>query len=202
MAKWQGATTHSAKFDFFKDWLADPDSLSSLVIEAEYEEMAEASDDSEWVELPLAELHRMFQTPEEKTFLETEVVGKQAGRPHPQDSTGQNKMMMMYWVFRLKKENEKNSKRVGHRMTATGEVPMNRAALSAVSDHMTCLGADFGGKAKGKSGSADPGKGPLKGKGAKGKGQEKGEPVPKKRAKKACAVLQIFASTLQLNAID
>ena len=131
----------------------------------------------------------MYQTPEEKSFLETEVVAKQLGRAHPQDSTGKNAMMRMYWVFRLKKENEKNCKRVGHRITATGEVPRNRAALSAVSDHMSCLGADFGGKAKGKAGASGANtqiKGGSKGKGGAGKGKDKGKAEEKKpRTKKA-----------------
>ena len=178
------------KVRVFQAFIQDPESLSSLTVEAEYEEMAEKSDESEWVELPLAELYRMYQTPEEKEFLETEVVGKQLGRTHPQDSTGENKMMKLYWVYRMKKDLERNSKRLGHRLRAIGEVPDNRAAINAIAEHMNFVGADFGGKSKGKSGLVTPPAGKAKGKGTKGKGGGKteNEPVQKKRAKKAGTV--------------
>ena len=189
LAKWQAASSQSAKFDFFRAFVQDPESLSSLTVEAEYEEMAEKSDESEWVELPLSELEKIFQSPEEKAFLQTEIVDKQLSRAHPQDSTGQNKTMRLYWMYRMKKDTEKNAKRVGHRMRATGEVPNNRAAINAVADHMNCAGADFGGKSTGKSASQNhvqPTKGKAKGKGAKGKDTEPPEkPQKTKRAKKA-----------------
>ena len=153
--------------------------MSSIVIEAEFEEMAKQEDTSQWKELPLHELRKLYVSDAAKQFLETNIVGKQRGRNHPQDPTGENEEMKLYWVFLESTDTTSNSKKVGHRLKASAAVPGNKAALSALGDGLITTAATFGkgsqeppvGEGKGKHGNKGKGKG--KGQGNKGKGKDK-----------------------------
>ena len=121
--------------------------MSSIVIEAEFEEMAKREDTSQWKELPLHELRKLYVSDEAKKFLETNIVGKQKGRNHPQDPYGENKEMKLYWMFQESTDVTSNSKKVGHRLKASAAVPANKAALSALGDGLTTVAAtSFHGK--------------------------------------------------------
>ena len=147
LQKYQAASSSAAKFDLLKAFILDPENMSSIVIETEYEEMAKREDTSQWKELPLHELRKLVVSDEAKHFLETNIVGKQPGRNHPQDPYGENKEMKLYWVFQESTDTTSNSKKVGHRLEATAAVPTNKAALSALGDGLTTVAAtSFHGK--------------------------------------------------------
>lgn len=157
--------------------MLDPQSLSSIEIEAHYTELAEKEDKSKWVELPLETLKKMYVTPEEKKFLETKVIAKQSGRNHPQDPDGTDPNMKLYWIFRENTDETGNKTSVGHSMTARGNVPQNKTAMTAIGDRLTAAGADFNSKGVGRS---DVNENSNKGNGnqrrtqkGKGKGKEK-----------------------------
>ena len=157
--------------------MLDPQSLSSIEIESYYTELAEKEDKSKWVELPLETLKKMYVTPEEKKFLETKVIAKQSGRNHPQDPDGTDPNMKLYWIFRENTDETGNKTSVGHSMTARGNVPHNKTAMTAIGDRLTAAGADFNSKGVGRSdvnenGSKGKDKDKRNGKG-KGKGKDK-----------------------------
>lgn len=131
--------------------MLDPQSLSSIEIEAHYTEIAEKEDKSKWVELPLETLKKMYVTPEEKKILETKVIAKQSGRNHPQDPDGTDPNMKLYWIFRENTDETGNKTSVGHSMTARGNVPHNKTAMTAIGDRHTAAGADFNSKGVGRS---------------------------------------------------
>lgn len=131
--------------------MLDPQSLSSIEIEAHYTEIAEKEDKSKWVELPLETLKKMYVTPEEKKILETKVIAKQSGRNHPQDPDGTDPNMKLYWIFRENTDETGNKTSVGHSMTARGNVPHNKTAMTAIGDRLTAAGADFNSKGVGRS---------------------------------------------------
>ena len=175
--KWQAASSQQAKFEFLRAFMLDPQNLSEITIEAQYVDMAEHDDSSCWVELPLETLRKQYTTPSEIKFLEEQVIAKQPGRAHPQDPSGENQDMRMYWVFRESTDVSRRKQAVGHSVKASGHVPQNRAAMTAVADSLAMRGADFGGKG-GTAEAHQSGKG--KGKGGKAKGKT-GEPPEKKR---------------------
>ena len=170
--KWQACHDQQSKFKFLQAFMLDPQCLGSIQIEAEYVNQAEHEDSSQWAELPLSTLRKQFTSPEEKAFLENQVVGKQSGREHPQDPS--NPEMRLYWIYRETTDTTKNLQRVGNRLSGKGNVPANKAAVQACVDGITGFASDFG---KGK-GAPEP---TVVGKG-KGKGKTKsGEPPEKKR---------------------
>ena len=175
--KWQAASSQQAKFEFLRAFMLDPQNLSEITIEAQYVDMAEHDDSSCWVELPLETLRKQYTTPSEIKFLEEQVIAKQPGRAHPQDPSGENQDMRMYWVFRESTDVSRRKQAVGHSVKASGHVPQNRAAMTAVADSLAMRGADFGGK----GGTAEAHQTHSgKGKGGKAKGKT-GEPPEKKR---------------------
>ena len=156
--------------------------MNSVEVEARYVELAQHDDSSCWKELPLSELRRMFVSEAEKAFLEREIVQKQTGRAHPQDATGRDAEMRLYWVFRENSDTTRNRREVGHELSVKASVPTNAAARAAVVDGLTAAAADFGGKGKGGHvGFADPvdhGKGGGN-KGKKGGGKNGTPKTPK-----------------------
>lgn len=148
--KYQSARTAAQKFELLRAFLLDPDQLSSLEIEAEYIEQAAHDDQSQWVELPLCQLRRLYSTPEEAHFLQTKIVDVQHGRNHPQDPHGENGEMKLYWVFREATDTLRNRRQIGHKLSARGEVPRNKAAVTSVGDGLVSIAAGFAGKGDGK----------------------------------------------------
>lgn len=182
LQKYQAASSSAAKFELLKAFILDPENMSTIVIETEYEDMAKREDTSQWKELPLHELRKLYVSDEAKQFLETNIVGKQPGRNHPQDPYGENKEMKLYWVFQESTDTTSNSKKVGHRLKATAAVPTNKAALSALGDGLTTVAAtSFHGKGSqerpggDETGGGKGGKGKTKTKTNKGEGKTKGE---------------------------
>lgn len=83
--------------------------------------------------------------------------------------------MKLYWVFQQNTDEKNNKTAVGHRMVASARVPVeNKAARTAMADHVVAKGASFGGK--GASTVTDVGKG-------KSKGKAKVKAAPKKSPK-------------------
>lgn len=108
LAKYQSARTSAQKFELLKAFTLD-ESMNSVHIETEYLELAMKDDNSQWVELPLSQIRTMYSNSEaEKRFVETNIVGQQNGRRHPQDPDGSQKEMRLYWVFRENSENIRN----------------------------------------------------------------------------------------------
>lgn len=151
-------------------------------MEAEYQEMAEKDDASSWVELPLASIRKMYQSEEEKRFLQDKILNVQPGRNHPQDPSGENTEMRLYWVFKENSDTTRNRKSVGHRLTATGNVPMNKAATQALADGLVSKAADF----QGKGSSLPPS---TYGEGCGGKGKAKGRGRGQRRTTEAKALM-------------
>jgi hypothetical protein len=164
------------KFAFLKAFMLDPARMGSITVEAEYVSQAEHDDNSLWDELPLSELRKLYTSDAQKKFLEEQIVAKQPGRCHPQDATGENQEMRLYWVFKQGQDVTRNHTRVGTRVAGAATLPDNKAAGTSLADHMVGVAADFGGKGRGAA--ADPGKG--KGGGGKGGPQPKKNPKPKK----------------------
>ena len=156
--------------------MLDPARMGSITVEAEYVSQAEHDDNSLWDELPLSELRKLYTSDAQKKFLEEQIVAKQPGRCHPQDATGENQEMRLYWVFKQGQDVTRNHTRVGTRVAGAATLPDNKAAGTSLADHMVGVAADFGGKGRGAA--ADPGKG--KGGGGKGGPQPKKNPKPKK----------------------
>ena len=144
LAKYQATNTEAARFAFLKAFLLDPQSLSSLQIESFYVEQSMRDDSAQWVEKPLHIIKQ--ELPE--SFITTHIAGVQDGRPHPQDTTGQDKEMRMYWVYVQTEDKTTNRKAVGHALRATGDVPTNKAALTTLSDGLVNTETAFG-KGKG-----------------------------------------------------
>eukprot|EP00435_Cladocopium_sp_Y103_P074407 s436_g48.t1 len=184
LQKYQNASTSEEKFQLLKAFLLDPVSMSSVTIEARYEEMASHEDKSKWIQVPLATLRRQYTTDAEKRFLHEKILKVQTGENHPQDPMGEDPEMKLYWVFQENSDVNNRRKEVGHRLSATANVPVhNKAARTAVADHVLAKGATFNGK--GSAGqSFDMGK---------GKGKAKAKPAPKKAPK--AGVYRTFASS-------
>lgn len=179
LAKYQAATTQSAKWEFMRAFLLDPQSLSDVTVEAKWEDVAEREDDTAWVELPLATLRKMHQSEEEKRFLQNRVIDVQSGRAHPQDP--ENSEMRLYWVYKECTDNTKNRRSISHSLRATGQLPDNKACRAAMADHAVAMGATFGGKGGGAAGviPAESSMGGKGGKGGKGSGNRR---QPKEKA--------------------
>ena len=177
LAKYQAATTESAKWAFLKAFLLDPQSLSSLTVESFYVDQSIHDDSANWVERPLHLIRKEFP----ESFIKSKILDVQTGRNHPQDPNGENPEMKIYWVFKETKDKNTNRKAIGHALRATSEVPHNKAALTAISDGMPNFESTFG-KGKGHGhGSVDHG----------GKGPAKGVTKPKP-AKQPKATINIF----------
>ena len=147
--------------------------MSSVTVESYYEEMATHDDRSKWIEVPLSTLRRQYTTDAEKKFLEDKIIKVQNGRNHPQDPLGEDPEMKLYWVFQENSDEQNNKQAVGHRLAASARVPVeNKAARTAMADHVVAKGASFGGKGNCPS---DVGKGCVK-----GTGKAKPKPAPKK----------------------
>ena len=145
--------------------------MSDIVIESEYIDQSQHDDTHQWVELPLETLKKQFTSPAEVAFLENQVVGKQKGRDHPQDPTNAN--MRLYWVFKENTDTEKHRTGISTKLKASGSVPANKAARTAVADGLLNAAAKFGSKGSGGNSGEDKGKG--KGKTKTKKGGGKGE---------------------------
>lgn len=174
--KYQAAATASQKFELIRAFLLDPDQLSSLEIETEYIEQAAHDDQSQWVELPLTQLRKLYNTPEEAHFLQTKVVDVQKGRNHPQDPRGEDPELKLYWVFREATDTLRNRRQIGHKLSARGSVPTNKAAATAVADGLVSAAAGFSGKG-GCAALEDPTGASVAGapKGGKGRGKGRGK---------------------------
>ena len=170
--KWQNATTAEGKWAFLKAFLLDPQSLSSITVEAEYVDMAIQDNDSKWKEVPLSTLRKEYTSPEEKRFLH-KVITEQAGRPHPQSPEDQE--MRLFWIFKENTDVSRSRKSIGHRIRAQGQIPDNKAASEALENGLTTFASGFGGK----GGKDWPSYTPEPSKG-KGKGKNKGKPREKK----------------------
>ena len=183
LQKWQAATTASAKFEFLRAFMLDPQNLGDISIEAEYVNQNQHDESSQWAELPLSTLRKTYTSPEEKKFLMEQVVGKQSGTPHPQDP--ENPEMRLYWIFREGADTSRTRTSVGTRLVTKSQVPENKAARTAVADAFLGIAADFKGKGrtnvekgKGKGdGSADGSK-----RRTTSKGDNKGNPPKKPKA--------------------
>lgn len=147
LQKYNAATTPSAKFEFLRAFMLDPQNMADVSIEAEYVNQSQHDESSQWAELPLATLRKSFTTPEEKKFLMEQVVGKQHGTPHPQDP--QNPEMRLYWIFREGADTSRSRTSIGTRLTTKSQVPNNKAARTAVADALVGIAADFKGNGKG-----------------------------------------------------
>ena len=156
LQKYHAAVSPQQRFEFLRAFILDPQGLSDISIEASYVQESEKSDTSSWVEMPLERLRDIYKSPAEKKFLEECIVNVQPGRNHPQDPTGSNEDMRLYWVFQEVRDNTKNSNKVGTALRATGSVPANAAARTAVSDGLLTGAAMFSG---GKGGVSSGGKG-------------------------------------------
>lgn len=64
-----------AKFELLRAFMLDRD-LSTITIESYYIDQSKQTDKDGWEELPLAQLRRIYTSPEEKAFLENEIVGR------------------------------------------------------------------------------------------------------------------------------
>lgn len=169
LQKYQAARTADDKWALLKAFMLDP-SMQSVEVETMYTDQAEHDDASQWVELPLSQLRKLYTSPEEKAFLEREIIGKQGGRPHPQDSTGQDKEMRMYWAFREATDTSRNKQAIGTKLSARGSIPDNKAARQTLADGLAAAATNFGGK--GSTPRVEPapkhkGKGQSKGRGGK-----------------------------------
>eukprot|EP00435_Cladocopium_sp_Y103_P062902 s1252_g24.t1 len=156
--------------------MLDPD-MSDIQIETEFVSAATHDDSANWCEKPLSQLRKIFTSPEEVKLLENEIVGKQNGRRHPQDVSGENREMRLYWYFQESTDRTRNRQQVGTRLSARGDLPNNKAAKTAVGDGLLAAAATFGGK-----GSSDHS--PDGQKGGAGKGKGKPGPKAKPKAKK------------------
>ena len=123
--------------------------MATVEVEAYYEEQAADEDGSQWKEKPLSQLRLEMTSEPEKKLLE-KILLTQAGTPHPQDPL--NPDLRLYWVFQENTQETKKRNTVGHRVGARGEVEPNKAARTALADHIVGKGATFG-KGTGSSGS-------------------------------------------------
>ena len=133
LQKYQNAVTDADKCALLKAFMLDP-SMQDVVIESHYVDLAQNEQASQWVEITLAELRKRYSSEAEKRFLQREILDKQVGRVHPQDSTGQDEEMKLYWVWQQGTSTNKHKKQVGTKLTASGVVPDNKAARQAVCD--------------------------------------------------------------------
>ena len=56
LQKWQSASSASAKFEFIKAFMLDPQNLGSISIESEFVDLARKANDDCWIQLPLCKL--------------------------------------------------------------------------------------------------------------------------------------------------
>lgn len=178
LQKYQNAVTDADKFALLKSFMLDP-SMQDIEIESHYIDLAQTEQGSQWVETTLSELRKKYSSEAEQRFLQREILDKQVGRVHPQDSTGQDSEMKLYWVWQQGTSTSKQKKQVGTKLAARGAVPDNKAARQAVADGLVQAEVNFGSKGGGKA--LDPNWGPRTpqvsggkvGKGGKGKGKGK-----------------------------
>ena len=164
LAKWQSARTAPEKFEFLKAFILDPTNLGSVEVEAHYKEVEQQKNEAKWVEMPLHELRDKYKTPELQRFLKTKVLDVQEGRCHPQDPTGENPEMRLYWVYVETSDCSGKSKEVGTGVRVRANLPENKAAITALADGLVGSAADFGGKGAPKDNPPKTRKGRRKGK--------------------------------------
>ncbi|CAL1152425.1 unnamed protein product [Cladocopium goreaui] len=180
LQKYQNAVTADEKFALLKAFMLDPVSMAEMTIEASYAEMSKEEDKAKWVELPLCQLRQEFTSEAEQRFLQEKIINVQAGRCHPQDFTGEDTEMRLYWVFREGSGVSKQSREVGTKVTGKGSVPANKAARAAIADTLVGRAAEFSRKG---APSADSGKG-SKGKTKTGKAGGKTKSTSTRKAAK------------------
>ena len=173
LAKYQAAQTADQKFEFLRAFMLDPTHLGSLTVEAHYTELDTQESESKWVEKPLYELEKLYNTPELKRFLQTKILDRQAGRNHPQDPTGEDPSMKLYWIYQETSDSTGKKKQVGTSIKASTDIPQNKAARAAIGDGLLGRAAEFGKGGKGSGDQGDNGKGTNRNKGKGGKGGKK-----------------------------
>ena len=144
LQKFNAAHTPDQKFAFLKAFMLDP-SMNSIEVEAEYVDMSVSEDRNNWVQLPLSEIRKKYNTDADKAFID-QVIAQQVGMNHPQDPNGDFPDWKLYWIFKEGAESHGNNKHMNHRTVARSHVPANKAANQSMADHFTTVAAGFGGK--------------------------------------------------------
>ncbi|CAK9080959.1 unnamed protein product, partial [Durusdinium trenchii] len=139
--KYNAAKTDQEKFALVKAFIMDP-TMDSVEVEAFYIQQSKEKSRGIWVELPLSELEQKYNTPEDREWLQKQVVARQAGTPHPQDPTNPRKRI--YKVFEKFEHSSENSKLVGSYLSAKSRVAANKAQRQSLADHITHDAAGFG----------------------------------------------------------
>ncbi len=198
LQKYQAAQTSEQKFEFLRAFMLDPVSLGSLTIEAEYKETDTQESQSKWIEKPLHELEKLYNTPELKRFLQTKILDRQPGRNHPQDPTGEDASMKLYWIYQETSDSTGRKKAVGTSIKSSTEIPQNKAARTAMGDCLLGRAADFGKGCKGGFPAGEGSHANNKGKGAnKGKKGGKGGKSNKKVRVCSCEMYVFFISAIK-----
>ena len=186
LQKWQQASTSHQKFELIRAFMLDPVHMADVEIEASFVDLSRHEDDSCWAEKPLSVLRKEFSSPAEQRFLEEKVVGVQQGRQHPQSDDPE---MRLYWVYQQSEEHKKRRTDIGHKLSATAKVPDNKAAKTAIADHLVGQAADFVKGGKGMpaesavwASTVEGNKGRGRGKGSGKKGQAPSKPKKAGRA--------------------
>ena len=195
LQKWQAASTDAQKFEFIQAFLLDPSSLSSISIESHYEELARKESESNWIEVPLEEIRKMYPSEAGQRFIEQNIINKQQGRAHPQDAERASPEMVLYWIFQNNTDTTKQRRDVSQKLVAAGAVPHNKAARAAVSATMVAAAAEFASADPGKRGASAAGKGQGKSKGQGKKGQRTPKAPKASDARALCSML--FSTSIQ-----
>jgi len=150
--------------------MLDP-TMNSIEVESEYVDMSVSEDRNNWVQLPLAEIRKKYNTDADKAFID-QVIAQQIGTNHPQDPHGEFPDWKLYWIFKEGAESHGSNKHMNHRTVARSHVPANKAANQSMADHFTTVAAGFGGKGPTMP-TTGKGAGPQTSRKGKGKGSGK-----------------------------
>ena len=131
-------------------------------------EQATRQDSADWEQLPLSELKKLYSSPEQRKFLEANIVNTQTPVHHPQDPEGKHEEMMLYWHFTKNTDSTGNKRHVGTRLGVSAGVPSNKAALATLTDGLVNSAESFSRGGKGKGSATILGGENPKGKGKKG----------------------------------
>ena len=170
LQKFNAAHTPDQKFAFLKAFMLDP-SMNSVEVESEYVDMSVSEDRNNWVQLPLAEIRKKYNTDADKAFID-QVIAQQIGTNHPQDPNGEFPDWKLYWIFKEGAESHGSNKHMNHCTVARSHVPANKAANQSMADHLTTVAAGFGGKGPTMP-TTGKGAGPQTSRKGKGKGSGK-----------------------------
>ncbi|CAE7822071.1 unnamed protein product, partial [Symbiodinium sp. CCMP2456] len=134
LEKWKATKDPKDKFSFLKAFIVHKD-MNDVEVETYYIETTSCTEN--WLSLPLSELRKLYTGEVGKKFLEEQVVAKQRGVPHPQDT--KNPEMRIYTVFQNFKEvcplaSSANKKEIGSKTSAVAKVPGNKAARAAFAE--------------------------------------------------------------------